>query len=332
MAGHSYYDDKTTYVGISPYFQYQQALTDQLTLAFGARYDYNNYNFKNNLAASNDDGYGNRRLKNRRDSFKHLSPKASLNYLLDQQSAVYLRYANSFRLPTAASLYHLKSGDSDSLSGGVDIERSNTYEIGYKINRQAFNAQLAIYYMDVDDAIVRAYSDTGQSYQTNAGRIVHQGIELSVNSQLSDELSVSVAISKSRHKFDRYVVDAGRVDKQGQNKALDLSGNEMKLAPDYIFNSRLVYTPNALSKLTAIAELKSIGDYYMDNQNSKKYAGYRIANLKFNYQVTERLKLYGRVSNIFDKYYAQQAEIAYGREKYSPGAGRTVDAGISYSF
>lgn len=332
VAGHQFYDDDTTYIGASPYIQYAHDLTDQLTLSLGGRYDYSSYDFDNNLAPTEDDGYGKRRLADRSDSFTHFSPKASLNYLLDDTSSVYARYANSFRIPTAGSLYHLSSGDAASLIGGVDVETSDTYELGYKVNHDSFNAQLAIYYMDLDDALVRAYDDNELAYQTNAGRVIHKGIELSLSSQFNEELEGSLALSKSEHEFDDYVIDAGRLDRDGNSKAKDYSGNTMKLAPEYIANLRLVYTPDYLADFTAVVEVKSTGDYYMDDANSKKYSGYSIANLKFNYQLSEKLRLHGRVINLSDKYYAQQAEIAYGREKYAPAQGRTAYAGLSYSF
>ena len=332
QTGHQFNDDTTTYFGASPYAQFSYDLTDQLTLAAGVRYDYNKYDFNNNLTAADDDGYGNRRLADRNDDFKHLSPKLSLNYLLDQTSSVYARYANSYRVPTAGSLYHLKKGDSVSLIGGVDVENSNTYELGYKVNHQAFNMQISLYFMDVDDALVRAYDQNGLSYQTNAGRVTHQGIELSLNSQLTQELALSLALTKAKHKFDDYIVDAGKFDRKGNNLTQKLSGNTMKLAPEYVANIRLVYTPYYLEGLTAITEIKSTGDYYMDDKNTKQYGGYTIANLKFNYQLSENIKFNAKVINITDKYYAQQAEIAYGKEKYSPAFGRTGYIGINYQF
>ncbi|NRA84111.1 MAG: TonB-dependent receptor [Gammaproteobacteria bacterium] len=332
IEGHQHYDDTTTYVGISPYFQYQHALTDQLSLSVGGRYDHNRYDFDNNLAALDNDGYGKRRLADRSDSFKHFSPKLSLNYLLDEQSSVYVRFANSFRIPTAGSLYHISSGSTDSLIGGVDVETSDTFEVGYKINHESFNAQVAVYFMDLDDALVRAYTDDGFAYQTNAGRVIHKGIEFSINSQLSEEFEASLALSKSVHEFDQYVVDAGKFDKKGNSKEVDYSGNKLKLAPEYIANVRLVYTPSYLAAFTGVLEVKSTGDYYMDDLNSKKYSGYTVANLKFSYQVSDALRLHGRVVNITDKYYAQQAEISYGKPKYSPASGRTVYAGLSYRF
>ncbi len=332
VEGHQYYDDTTTYVGISPYIQYEHALTDQLSLSIGGRYDHNSYDFDNNLAAADDDGYGKRRLADRSDSFKHFSPKVSLNYMLDEQSAIYARFANSFRIPTAGTLYHISSGSTDSLIGGVDVETSDTYEVGYKINHAAFNAQASIYFMDLDDALVRAYTDDGFAYHTNAGRVIHKGVEFSINSQLSDEFEASLALSKSLHEFDKYVIDAGKFDYKGDSKEVDYSGNKLKMAPEYIANARFVYTPSYLTDFAGVLEVKSTGDYYMDDVNSKKYAGYTIANLKFNYQMSKALRLHGRVINLTDKYYAQQAEIAYGKEKYAPASGRTVYAGLSYRF
>jgi len=332
VKGHQYYDDTTAYVGVSPYIQYEHALSDQLSLSVGGRYDYNRYDFDNNLAALDDDGYGKRRLADRRDTFKHFSPKLSINYMFDEQSSIYARFANSFRIPTAGTLYHISSGSTDSLIGGVDVETSDTYEVGYKINHDAFNAQASVYFMDLDDALVRAYTDDGFAYHTNAGRVIHKGIEFSINSQLSDEFEVSLALSKSVHEFDEYVIDAGKVDYKGVSKEVDYSGNKLKMAPAYIANIRLVYTPAYFADFTGVLEVKSTGDYYMDDVNSKKYAGYTVANLKFNYQVTNALRLHGRVVNISDKYYAQQAEISYGKEKYAPANGRNVYAGLSYSF
>jgi len=326
IAGHQYYDDTTTYIGISPYIQYEHALTDQLSLSVGGRYDYNNYDYDNNLASLDNDGYGKRRLADRSDSFNHFSPKLSLNYLLNDTSSVYVRFANSFRIPTAGSLYHIKSGSTDSLIDGVKVETSDTYELGYKINHPAFNAQAAIYFMDLDDALVSAVTDDGFDYQSNAGRVIHKGIELSINSQITSELEASLALSKSVHQYDNYVQGLGSSSPQ------DFSGNTLKLAPAYIANARFVYTPDYLANFTGILEVKSIGDYYMDDKNTKQYSGYTIANLKFNYQLTAALRLHGRIINIGDKYYAQQAELSYGSEKYSPASRRTAYAGLSYRF
>jgi len=323
IAGEKFYDDTTTYTAISPYIQHNQLLLENITLTLGARYDYANYDFDNKLSVFGDIGHGKQSLTDRSNHFSHLSPKASVNYQVNDSASVYLRYANSFRLPTADSLYHLTNKDTGEAKP-VDPEVSDTYELGYKayIGELAFDA--AIYYMDVDDGIVRAYNDAGQRYLTNANRVIHQGIEIAVNWQLTQSLNINLAYTHSQHEFD-----------EDENFA----GNDMKMAPNYITNARLTYKPEFLSGLTALLELQSIGKYWLDDANSqddqgndRKDDGYTIGNVKFRYQATSQLAIHARVINVTNKVYAQEVEYRYGRNAYSPGAPRTAYVGINYSW
>lgn len=321
--GKKWYDDTTTYTAISPYVQHNQLLSDNITLSLGARYDYGQYDFNNKLGVFGDIGNGKQSLTDRRDDFSHLSPKASVNYQLNDSSSVYLRYANSFRLPTAGSLYHLTTRDTGEVKP-VEPEVSDTYELGYKAYIGDLSFDAALYYMDVDDGIVRAYNDAGQRYLTNANRVIHQGIEMAAHWQLSQSLTINLAYTHSQHEFD-----------EDENFA----GNHMKMAPNYITNARLTYKPNFLSGLTALLELQSIGEYWLDDANSqdeqgkdRKDDGYTIANIKFRYQATPQLAIHARVTNVTDKVYAQEVEYRYGRSAYSPGTPRTAYVGINYSW
>lgn len=321
--GEKFYDDTTKYTAISPYIQYQRPLSDDLTLSLGARYDYANYDFDNHLGVYGDIGHGKISIENRSDDFSHLSPKASLNYHLNDISSVYLRYANSFRIPTSGSLYHLTTKDSEDLQG-VDPEVSDTYEVGYKANFNNITFDAAVYYMDVDDGIVHAYNEQNQRYLTNASRVIHKGIEFATDWQVSTELNINIAYSKAKHEFDQHQ---------------DFSGNEMKMAPEYIGNVRLRYTPSFVDGFSSMLEVQSIGEYWLDDANStdelgkdRTYNGYTIANLKASYQVSTQLALHARLLNVTDKEYAQEAEYRYGKTVYSPGAPRTFYLGFNYQF
>ncbi|MEY8200901.1 MAG: TonB-dependent receptor, partial [Colwellia sp.] len=322
VAGKKFYDDTTQYIGLSPYIQHKRSLTDKLDLTIGARYDYAKYDFDNHLGVYGDIGNGFYSLRNKSDNFNHLSPKASLNYHLTEDSSVYLRYANSFRLPTAGSLYHLTTKD-DGDAKAVDPETSDTYELGYKANWQTVSFDAAIYYMDVDDGIVHAYNDDGQRYLTNAARLIHKGVEASLSWQINEQVNVSTAYSQSKHEFDEY---------EG------FEGNEMSAAPDYIANVRVRYMPNFLLGFSAMLEVQSIGEYWLDDANSQDAGndriedGYTIGNLKARYQVSDQLSFHARVLNITDEEYAQEASYRYGKTSYSPGAPRTAYIGLSYQW
>jgi len=323
IKGEKFYDDTTQFTSISPYIQHKRALTENLDLTLGARYDYAQYDFDNHLGVYGDIGHGKISLENRTDNFNHFSPKASLNYHLTQDSSVYLRYANSFRLPTAGSIYHLTTKD-DGDAKAVDPETSDTFELGYKANWQAVTFDSAIYYMDVEDGIVHAYNDEGQRYLTNATRVIHKGIEASVLWKINKQLYISAVYSQSKHEFDEYE---------------DLAGNEMAAAPDYIANVRVRYMPSFIQGFTAMLEVQSIGEYWLDDANTQDDEGndriengYTTGNLKARYQVSKQLAFHARVLNITDKEYVQEASYRYGKSTYSPGAPRTAYIGLNYKW
>lgn len=321
--GEKFYDDTTQYQGVSPYIQHKRQLSEQLDVTVGARYDYGKYNFNNHLSMLGDIGHGKLSIDDRKDNFNHLSPKASLNYHLNDNSNVYLRYANSFRLPTAGSLYHLTTKDSGEAKA-VDPEVSDTFEIGYKANLDQVTFDVAIYYMDVDDGIVHAYNDKGQRYLTNASRVIHKGYEVSSFWKPSPQFNISVAYSQSSHKFDQHE---------------KYSGNEMTMAPDYIANFRFRYLPESFSGVSSMLEVQSIGQYWLDDANSQDdngndriYDGYTIVNLKARYEVSKRLSLNVRILNLSDRKYAQEASFRYGKTTFAPGAPRTAYLGMNYQW
>jgi iron complex outermembrane receptor protein len=323
VKGEKFYDDTTQYISISPYIQHKRHLAENLDLTLGARYDYAQYDFDNHLGVYGDIGHSKISVDNRSDDFNHFSPKASLNYHLSEDSSIYARYANSFRLPTASSLYHLTVKD-DGDAKAVDPETSDTYELGYKANWKTVNFDTAIYYMDVDDGIVHAYNDEGQRYLTNATRVIHKGIEASILWQINEQLNISTAYSQSKHEFDEHD---------------DYAGNEMSAAPSYIANVRVRYMPSFLQGFTAMIEVQSIGEYWLDDANSQDDEGndriedgYTEGNLKARYQVSEQLAFHARVLNVTDEEYAQEASYRYRKTIYSPGAPRTAYIGLSYQW
>jgi len=323
VKGEQFYNDTTKYTGVSPYIQHQRPLSDNIDLTVGARFDYAKYEFDNHLSTYGDIGHGKLSLENRDDDFNHLSPKASLNYHLGDNSSVYLRYANSFRLPTAGSLYHLTTKD-DGNAKAVDPEVSDTYELGYKVNLETVNFDFAVYYMDVDDGIVHAYNDDGQRYLTNASRVIHQGFEAAMQWEINDQFNLSTAYTQAKHEFDEHD---------------EYSGNDMTMAPSYIANVRLRYQPSLLSGFTSMLEVQSIGEYWLDDANSqddegndRTYDGYTVVNLKARYQVSKKLALHARLLNLSDKEYAQEASHRYGKTTYSPGAPRTLYIGLNYQW
>lgn len=322
-----YTDDTVTYKATAVFAQHEQVLTDTITASAGLRYDQMTYALNNNLPASDDDGYGGRRLADRSDDFNHLSPKFSLLYRYATQASVYARAANSFRAPTGSELYQLNKGDNGSLENGVKPETATTYEIGHKWFNQQTALDIALYHMQVNDAISNAYDEAGEQYRTNAGQVLHRGIEVAVYQVINQAVQLQISATRAEHRYLDFVVNKGSASKEQ-----DLSGHEMAQAPRYLINSRIFYVPGALPALKTQLEYQVVADYWMDDANSKRYGGFHLLNAKAHYQFSSALAANLRIENLLDTQYASQVDIAYNKERYTPAAPRSIFAGINYQW
>ena len=309
------YDYDVNYFALAPYASAAFQLSDNFILEAGLRYDHNSYDYTNNLGDGQYASSGYSRASSDKDpSFDHWSPKLSLTYRLDDQQNIYARFANGFRIPQASRLYSLKTNNIDF---ELDPETTDTIELGYKLSTQNQRLDVAIYHMTIDDTIVSRENTSGDRYYVNGGETQHQGIELSIFQQLSSEFSTRLAYSYSEHEF---VNDSQYKD------------NEQADAPNDIANLRLNYSPEKTPGLILSYELEHVGNYWLDDDNTKTYDGYTITHLKALYEINKQLTINAKINNLTNKAYAEDASFSYGKEKYTPGSPRHFYAGIEYKF
>ena len=308
------YDYDVNYFAIAPYVHIDYMITKQIKLSPGLRYDYNRYDYTNNLAPNSTDSSNTYyRPADRTDSYNHLSPKLSLAYMPMSDLNLYARYANGFRIPQATRLYSVKVGYEN-----IDLqpEKSNTYEIGLKkyFSKKSF-FELAAYYMTISDTIIR---DKNTGGYRNGGSSIHKGIEASLRSEITQEWESSLSYSYSKHNYDNDPT---------------LGDNEIAGAPNNLANARLFYMPVYIHGLKMMAEWQYVGSYWMDDDHTAgKYKGYSIGNFKADYAYSKNLSLFGKITNITDKKYAVRARYAYGKEDYTPGDPRSFYAGVEYKW
>lgn len=110
-------------------------------------------------------------------------------------------------------------------------------------------------------------------------------------------------------------------------------GNEVDTAPRWIGNILWHYQPTPM--LSTEVELIYQDDYFVNAENTAKYKGHTVFNLRGNYQATENIALYGRLINLFDKDYADRADwTAFNSERYRyfPAMPRQLYIGITVVF
>jgi outer membrane receptor protein involved in Fe transport len=309
------YDYNVDYFAIAPFVHSDYKISHDVTLSGGLRFDYNRYDYKNNLSVGTDPSTVYYRAADTSDDFSHISPKLSLSYQPSDDLNLYARYANGFRIPQSTMLYSLKANYH---ANTLDPETSNTYEIGLKKRFGKDFIEVSSYYMTVDNTIT-SYTAAGNAYKYNAngGSTIHEGIELGASTVLSDELEAKFSYTYSTH---RYKNDA------------TYKNNNMSAAPRTIANTRLFYTPTTFKNLVLMGEWQYVGAYFMDPENTREYNGYSIGNLKADYKLKENLSIFGKLNNITDKRYATRATYEFGSNNYTPGDPRQFFAGVQYTW
>jgi|TARA_B110000908_G_scaffold131241_1_gene154452 iron complex outermembrane receptor protein len=315
VAAGKIYDYEVDYKAIAPYIRVELAITPKIKLGAGLRYDINSFEYTNKLT----DGQYAASTYSRASSdidptFNHLSPKLDLTYQISSQQSVYGRYANGFRVPQASRLYSLRTNNIDF---SLDEEVTDTFEVGYKYRKGGHEFTTAIYSLVIDDTIVRRENAFGERYFVNGSKTLHRGLEFSLASKLSDEVTTKLAYSFSQHEFD------------GDDVYGD---NEQQQAPENTANARLIYTPNQLSGLTTMFEWEHVGSYWLDDANTARYAGHDVGNIKMRYRLDKNFTIFARVNNITDRLYAESAELAYGSERYTPAPPRQAFVGFEYKL
>ncbi len=326
------YDYDVTYKGVAPYIHLETSPVDKLRITAGLRYDSIKYDYDNNMSSgsfmySPSSMRFPMRINRPEDdtvSFSHWSPKIGAAYEFNKNINGFVSYRNAFRAPSEGQLFRPGSNQA---SLELDPVKADSYEIGIrgKVGSQ-LNYEASYYYMKKKDDLV-TYEDaiTGDRYTSNAGKTLHKGLELGADYRFTQDWSLGASYTHTKQTYEEW-----------EEKGNDYSGNELPSAPQNFANTRLNYHPNILNGGRVELEWSHIGSYWMDNDNTEKYDGHDLLNLRVNHFINmenkKQLELYARIMNLTDKRYATAASFSRGESTFAPGMERTVYAGFNYKF
>lgn len=246
--------------------------------------------------------------------YSGISPKLGLRYLIDEHAQLYANLSRSLEPPSFGEL-----------SGGpgitpVDKQRADSGELGLRLNRDGLSLDLAVYRARVRGELLSLSDGNGNPLGTvNAGRTLHQGVELGLGWTPSPQWTVSANYLCNDFRFDRDRV-------YGDN---DLAG-----VPPQQLRAELRWSPGERLYLAPSVEWTP-RDYYIDHANSFKAPGYTIANLRVGGRLAERWSWFADARNLGDrKWIASTNVIADARgldgRNFLPGDGRAVYVGIEW--
>lgn len=251
-------------------------------------------------------------------------------------------YANagkSFEAPTLIELAYRPDGN-NGLNLDLKPSRSMQYEIGMKsflTDSTRFDA--ALFYINTRDEIVTARNFSGRVAYQNASDTSRRGLELALDSRLTDSLGLYMSATLLRARFDdsyRTCLVAGCTDPNSGSASTVNAGNRLAGVANRSFYGELTWKHAPLGFSGAL-EWRASGSVYANDTNDDRVGGYSVASIRGGFQQRTaqgwRFNEFLRVDNLFDKEYVGSVYINDANQRYyAPASERTWLIGLSAAY
>ena len=194
-------------------------------------------------------------------------------------------YGTGFKAPTLSQLYQDFPAFNFFANPNLKPEQSTGYDAGFE--QPLFDDRIrfgATYFHNSISNLINSNA-TFTSY-ANVGLATTEGTESFVTAHLTDRLSL-----RADYTFTR-AVDA-------------TTGQQLLRRPKEKWSATAIWTP--LDPLTVSATLLRVSnwrDVSRDGMTSGLVApGYTVVNLRADYAVSDKVKLFGRIDNLFNRHY-----------------------------
>ncbi|QXH44562.1 TonB-dependent siderophore receptor [Pseudomonas xanthosomatis] len=281
------------------FIQDQVALTERLKALAGVRFERFEHDYVNKLNAAGDFNKGE----------NGVTPRFGLLYDLTDTVAVYANTARSFK----------PNSGTPQAGGGFDPEKGKSYELGVKweaLDRQ-LSVDAAIYHIVKENVLTNDPNDATNTFKVAAGEVRSRGLDLNIAGNLTPEWRVIGGYSY----VDAEVTKDTTLERG--TRLANIPRNTFSLLNTYEFQ-------DGLAKGIGLG----VGVKYVDDRAGQTAATtytmerYSVVDLLSFYKLNEHVRLNLDVKNVFNKGYDEGAFNSY----VYPGAPRTVQAGVSYTF
>lgn len=236
-------------------------------------------------------------------TYLFFNPKVGLNYNLDANTSLYASYSIAQREPARADFL-------DNAYGLVPRpEYLGNLEAGMKKRwgSNFFNANL--YYMHYRDQLVLSgdLNDVGAAIRTNVGESYRLGIELEMNTKISDKIYLASNMTLSRNKIKRfdeilydYTTDFERI-------IIPHTNTDIAFSPSVNASVQVLFLP--FKHMEAEISSRFVGPQYLDNtsDNTRRLDAYHFQNLRLAYSKmigTTEVRITGLLNNMFNRLYS----------------------------
>jgi iron complex outermembrane receptor protein len=282
------------------------------------------------------------------------SPKVGLLYELTESAQLFFNASRSFEPPSFGELSNSALGG----AGLVDLEAqtATTVEIGTR-GKSANNRvkwDIAYYFSWIDNEMLELSVAPGLTQTVNAGRTIHQGVELGLDVTLLEGIfargtvapapalasakgakavqPVAAPAPQDRLVFrQNYLYNGFRFDNDKE-----FGDNQLAGMPEHYYRAELVYEHPSGFYLGPNLEWV-FSDYSVDFAGTLSADSYAILGFKVGYRTAKGLSFYVDARNLTDEHYAATTGVinragAFNQAQFLPGDGRSFFFGVEYKF
>jgi outer membrane receptor protein involved in Fe transport len=149
----------------------------------------------------------------------------------------------------------------------LNPETAQSYEAGLKgaLAAGRLTYQAEAFLLDFSNLVVAETDSSGEPILRNAGGERLKGVELEARYLLMPDLSLAANVAYHDARFTRFILDE-------DGTSVDVSGNQLTLAPRILAAVGLLYTPQDGFHATLVANY--IGRRYLDGENEAPSPSY----------------------------------------------------------
>ena len=299
-------------------------LNENLSFFADARAEFIEYDYSNKMISGNtrEDGskcgfggcYYNR-PSDRSDNFDETSARAGIETNFERVN-YFAQVSLGFRPPQINEAYRLQKKQTTS---DLSSETLTMFEVGSQFDLNTINGSISLYQSKKKNSIFR----DAENFIVDNGKTDHQGVELSLNWTINTSNRLISNITYGNHKYD-FETDTSMREKIR-------TGNYIDTAPKLMAN--LIWDIALIDNSSLAFEIEHMGPYYTDAANLHEYEGHTLYHSRFSQTLSDSMKYFLRIDNLFDKAYAERADFnAFGGDRYFPGLPREVYIGLEYTF
>jgi vitamin B12 transporter len=243
----------------------------------------------------------------------HYSPSINLGYEFSPDTNMYASYSHFFIAPTTGQLY--------GFGGSTELkpEKGYTTEIG--INHRfdsTFVASANMFWRNAKDRIAWVWTGPGAWDGINQNVDAEKANGWSLQFRKRFDPSVNAFVGYTHTHIDPIGTGTkntnGYIPRGAWNIGVDYSKDKLDVS---LLGRGAVDRPGPVS----------------NNGPAFPSSNYWVWDLGFNYKVTPQAKLFVKANNIFNQYYAEHTNVAWGApEQWYAMPGRNFTAGMQYTF